>query len=230
MTPAPLHSLFERLFGGTDGAGRIDARHTAELAAGMEHGDPTKGELADNPERSTALLAAYLDGGLDDAAQQEVHARLSQSPARVHEVASADAFLEAMASAGATAPADLVTAIIARNRPATVSKLPPRRSFAIWKWSGVAVAVAVLAVLVIVGRQSVPTDTAVPVAVKSVPRSVADQMPHQVAKPQAPQRSSSPAMAPATSKENPPGQVTAPTKPSMAPEGFDVVPNNPVKR
>lgn len=235
MTPATLHSLFDRLFGGTDGAGRIDARHAAELAAGMEHGEPTNVELDDDPERSTALLAAYLDGDLDDAVQQEVHMRLSQSPALLHEVASADAFLDAMASARVAAPAELVATIIARTRPATVLTPPQGRSFAIWKWSGMAVAlaVAVFAVLVFIGRQSVPTDTSVPVAVKSVPG--ADW--GEIAPPLVTKRRTSPKVDPKTMEVAPPLEpagdaATLPLSrarnPAFAPEGMDIMPRDSV--
>jgi len=227
VTPGTLHSLFERHFGGTDGAGRIDARHAAELAAGMERGDPTNGELADNPERSTALLAAYLDGGLDDAAQQEVHARLSNSPAQVHEVASADAFLDAMESARVTAPADLVTTTISKRRTAAVLIPPPRQSSAIWKWSGmvVAVAVAVVAVLVIVNHHAVPTDNAVPIATKAVPGKVASPETPMIAKPQIPHGGVPlPGATPAASEESTPRTHPRREQPTMAPEGLDTAP------
>ena len=224
MTPGPLHSLFERLFGSADGASkdRAHARQAADLVAGLKDGDSQ--ELADSPERSTALLAGYLDGGLNEAAQRELHSRLSQSPAAFEEVASADAFMEAVTAARETAPADLVAATLARGRPAAVSTVAPKRFPGIWKWSGavLVLAAAAIAVLVIVGRQSVPTDTTAPMTAKIAPgRTAAPQGPAVAGKVVAPSR---PAMVPAGNEATVPSPRSQ--KPAMAPEGSDAVPGS----
>lgn len=173
MSQGSLHSLFERLFGNADDApkGNEHARHTAHLASGFDaQRGSGHGELADNPEHSTALMAAYLDGGLNETAQQDIHARLAQSPAALHDLDSADAFLSAITQEPQIAPADLVASVIARNRPtASVSKVAQKRIPVFWQWSGalVGLAVAVVAAVIILNRQSLPTDVTTPIIAKS---------------------------------------------------------------
>jgi len=233
VTPGTLHALFERLFGGTDDAAKdsAHARQTAHLAADLDHGE--------SDTLDVVQLAAYLDGGLDEAKQNDLHARLSQSPAALHDLASADAFLEAMAAAREAAPAGLVASTIAISRPAATSPSSPRRSFPIWKWSGVVLAMAVAAIMavLIINRQTVPTDSTAPITAKAVPNpAMAPDVP-KFAQPQAPKgtdhaptmagKKEAPAnMAPAASEE--PMLLPSPRreKPSIAPESFDTVPGS----
>lgn len=231
-----LHSLFERLFGGKDGAPKTDgdARLTAHLSARLDEQRAAWQEVSDGPEGSPALTAAYLDGGLGEAAQQDFHARFARSPADFHEIASADAFMDAIAAARETAPADLVASTIARSRTATVLVLPSRRTV-LWKWSGIAVAMvaAAIAVLVIVNRQMPPTDSKTPSIAKTAPGSGTVPQSPVIAQPQDIQSPavagkepspSTPAMAPVASPEPAPSPSPRP-KPAMAPEGFDTMPN-----
>lgn len=238
MTPGILHSLFERLFGSTDGAsnGSGHARQVADLAAGLNHGNARHGELAENPERSAAFLAAYLDGGLDEAAQRDIHARLSGSAVAFHEAASADAFLDAITAERESAPADLVASTLARNHPAAVSPSSPRRSFPIWKWSGLiaGLATAAIVVLVIANRQPIPTDATAPITAKAdqspvtaadAPRFIAPQIPKENSS-VAGKKTSPANMAPAASQETMPPPSSRRKMPKMAPESFDTVPGN----
>jgi hypothetical protein len=237
VTHGPLHSLFERLFGHPDGVptGRDHAHDVAHLAAavGRQQGDG-HAEFSDRPEESAATTAAYLDGGLDKAAQRDADRR-ARSPATLHEVASAEAFLHAVETHSEAAPADLVASVIARGRPTTVVKLPASKAFAIWKWSGAALALAAaIAVLVIVYRQSSPTDSSTPIIAKSAPSSAMVPEPSAVARqPQPPQGNTAP--PPVAGKEAetlsmvPVGnQATVPSskprKPSLALEEREVLP------
>jgi len=158
VTPATLHALFERLLGN---AGPPTGDAHAVLAG--------EGELAETPERSIALLAAYLDDGLDAATQQALHARMARSAAALHDVASADAFIDAVTAAMETAPADLVAASLSRSHPARAIR--PRRSFRLWTWSG---AVAALATAALVGWVSIdhhapPLPTLLPITATLTP-------------------------------------------------------------
>ena len=231
MTPGTLHALFERLFGGTDDAAKdsAHARQTAHLAADLDHGE--------SDTLDVVQLAAYLDGGLDQAKQNDLHARLSQSPAALHDLASADAFLEAMAAARETAPADLVASTIALSRPATVSPSSPRRSFPIWKWSGVVLAMAVAAIVavVIVNRQPVPTDTTAPITAKAVPNPAMAPDAPKVAQPQIPKGTDhAPVMAgkrvppanlaPAVSEETMPTHLPSLSEPALVPNAPEIMP------
>ena len=237
MTPGTLHALFERLFGGTDDAAKnsAHARQVAHLAADLDHGELDTLDVVQ--------LAAYLDGGLDEAKQNDLHARLSQSPAALHDLASADAFLKAVAAVRETAPADLVASTIAMNRTAATSPSSPRRSFPIWKWSGVALAMAVAAIVavVIVTRQPIPTDATAPITAKAVPSPAMAPDAPQVAQPQIPKgtdhapvmasKKVPPAnMAPAASEEAMPLPSSRKEMPKMAPESIDTAPGSPLSR
>ncbi|CUW41238.1 conserved protein of unknown function [Magnetospirillum sp. XM-1] len=188
MTPGTLHALFERLFGDADNVADNAAhpRQVAHLAADLDHGE--------SDTLDVVQLVAYMDGGLDEAKQNDLHARLSQSAAALHDLASADAFLENVATSRDAAPADLVASTIAMSRPAAILPSSPRRSFPIWKWSGVALAVTVaaLAVLVIVSRTAPPTDTTQPVTAKSAPIPVAPADGPRLAQPRPRQGGSTP--------------------------------------
>ncbi|MBX9633484.1 MAG: hypothetical protein K2X44_00760 [Magnetospirillum sp.] len=238
MTQGPLLSLFERLFGGTAGVAESGshARQIARLAEGLQSGDARHGELSDDPQQSAVLLAAYLDGGLSDSAQRDVHARLSQSPSALHEIASADSFLNSVSAAREAVPADLIAAALVQHRPATA----PRRSVALWKWSGVALAMAAgaIAAVALINRQHLmPADPATPLTAKIAPAPVTEpaQQPPMLAQPQPPEgkpqapmvarkKTPAPAIAPAASPKTAPQPSTRPAKPQMAPEGFDSMP------
>ncbi|MDO8605145.1 MAG: hypothetical protein Q7R40_01285 [Phaeospirillum sp.] len=230
MTPGPLHALFERLFGEADNAARgsVHAHQAAHLAASLDRGESDALEV---PE-----LAAYLDGGLDEASQQNIHARLSQSPSALHEAASADAFLGAVKASQLRAPVDLVASILTNGQPTGISASSPPRSFPIWKWSGVALGmvVAVLAVMVIVSRTAPPTDITQPVTAKSAPTPVAPADTPKLAQPQPRQGENKPPvvagekvaptyLAPTALEETMPPSSRTKSMP-FAPEGADIMP------
>ncbi|CAA7627261.1 hypothetical protein [Magnetospirillum sp. SS-4] len=200
MTPGPLHALFERLFGNADNAAGdgVHPRQVAHLATGLDRGESDALDVAE--------LAAYLDGGLNETGQQDIHARLSQSPTALHDAASADTFLDALAASREAAPADLMASAVAMSRVAATLPSSPPRSFPIWKWSGVALAMAVaaLAVLVIVSRTAPPTDTTQPVTAKSAPTPVTPADGPRLAQPRPRQGESTPPPVVA-------GEKTAPT-------------------
>jgi hypothetical protein len=239
VTRGPIHSLFERLFGETDGkrSDAIDAGVAAHLAAAVDQQqDSRHGELSDTPERSVAMTAAYIDGGLDKAAQQDIHVHLSRSPEALHEVVGADAFVKAVEESKEAAPTDLVASVIARSRPTTVLTLKPRRTVAFWKWSGAALALAAaIATLVIVYRQTLPTDSNAPITAKSAPGQVTAPESPKIVQPLAPQgnavppavagkEEAKPKMAPAGNEATVPSSDQP--KPAMAPEGFDTMPGS----
>lgn len=229
VNPGSLHSLFERLFGADDEPSGSDCAHpAADLVVRLDDGWDGGGELDGSPERSIALLAAYFDGGLDDAAQQEVAARLAQSPTAYHDAAGADAFLAAVAGAQSTAPADLVASTISRVRP-SLAPMARRRSI-LWKWSAaLAVLAAAIAVVVIFTHQPMPADKSVPITAKTAPTDALPApmlaQPHAPASPSSPavagKTTPHPAMLPAGSEET----VRRPgARPQFAPETEDSVP------
>lgn len=240
VNPGSLHSLFERLFGGDDApTGRDCAHPTADLTERLDDGRDGGGELADTPERSTALLAAYLDGGLDEAAQQEVAARLAGSPSAYHDAAGADAFLAAVAGAQLAAPADLVASTIARARPSPAPMARQRPM--LWKWSAaLAVLAAAIAVVVVITHQPMPAARSAPMTAKSLPPPAAAPQGPVLAQPQAPEgKLQTPAMLPAGGETVAPmsqdckGSAPCPKKPvrpQLAPEAEDTMPLPPSRR
>jgi len=78
---------------------------------------------------SPALLAAYLDGGLEGEQRAEVMRRLAASPTEFHNVVAAAAPLESVAIE--RAPRDLVEAALA---PDNVTPLRPRSSLPVEKF------------------------------------------------------------------------------------------------
>ena len=98
MSDAKLQSLMSFLFGRPEGAagedvasatgGSIQRRIRQAVAATGDTGGDGRGDVAGNPnanpngetELDSAILAAYLDGGLDDAQRREVDQALAQSP------------------------------------------------------------------------------------------------------------------------------------------------------
>ena len=235
MTTGPLHSLFERLFGGGSAAPEGgDHRLAAELAARLDQGRGDDHEkAAANPEPTTALLAAYLDGGLDEAAQRDIHARLVAAPAALHDAASADAFLAAIEATKQSAPADLVAAELARSMPASGTRPAPRRSFGLsWIWSGAVAAVAIAAIVTLFVWWNSNMTASTPIAVQPIPAVPTEPPPPVLAQPQAPEASpqpaavagkeetkpSAPAMMPAGSEEVVPGAKPHRPKPGMVPD------------
>lgn len=90
----------------------------AELWAALGSGEQGGG-------LSPALLAAYLDGGLDGEQRAEVQLRLAASPEEFHNAIASVAYLESLVIE--SAPRDLVDAAPAHS-PDNVTPLPPRGS------------------------------------------------------------------------------------------------------
>ena len=240
MSPGPLQSLLDSLFGDAAGVSPTGsyAHEAAELAAGLSRGEIEPEELADNPDHSVVRLAAYLDGALDETTQQELHGRLSRSPALLHDVMSADAFLDATLKRHETAPVDIVAATLARGRPTSTSTSSARRSSRIWTWSGVVVAMAAAAVvaMIIVSRHAVPTDSTVPATASNAPAPQDAPGTSKLAQPQPSGGIPTTPVLAGKETQHPPvstilpaaGPDTVPKakmpKPIMAPESFDTAP------
>jgi len=88
----------------------IDAELLAELAARLRAGAPSLSEL--DAGDWVRLLAAYLDGGLEDEAKRQLESRLALSPAALQDLVAARAHLDATASHRKSAPSELVDAAI----------------------------------------------------------------------------------------------------------------------
>jgi hypothetical protein len=113
-----LASLFEAMVGDArlsgDKAVSVNvSRFAAELAARLPTGEPSA-SLDTDMNDQVAMLAAYLDGGLDDSARQWVEALLAASPAELQNAIASLVHLENIARVRSAAPDDLVDAAIAR--------------------------------------------------------------------------------------------------------------------
>jgi hypothetical protein len=110
---------------------RIDTELSAELAARLRAGAPSLAAL--DAGEWVRLLAAYLDGSLDDAATRRLENQLALSPAGLQDLVAARAYLDATASHRKSAPSELVDAAVAEwlkgssdtLRPAEVIAFPP---------------------------------------------------------------------------------------------------------
>ena len=110
---------------------RIDTELSGELAARLRAGAPSLAAL--DASDWVRLLAAYLDGGLDDAAKRRLENQLALSPAALQDLVAARAYLDATASHRKSAPSELVDAAVAEwlkgnsdtLRPADVIAFPP---------------------------------------------------------------------------------------------------------
>lgn len=208
MDRIQLDSLLQRHFSAaeTAAADPDHARAMALLAAALD--EDSAGETA----VSTAELAAYLDSGLDAAARRGVEDRLARSPAALAEALAAESFLLRAVPAPASA---------------TVVALAPEKSRSAWRWSGLALALAaaVVAALVLLNRAPPPTDTAIPMAVQTVP--VQPAAPVQPAVPPPPvvaeKKAPPPAVVPAASPETMPVQAARKPKPALVPAASEEV-------
>lgn len=223
MTQGPLHSLFQRVLDGDHvPAAPPHALEAVVLAEGLRGNEDDDGiELADTPERSAALLAAYLDGGLDDEAQRDVYTRLSRSSAALHDAASADALLDAVAASKSAAPAALVAAALARGRPVAVMAAEPRRRLWLWRWPGasLALAAASLAVMIIASDLFVPAPTTFVYGPAVLHSS-------DIVEPQALVAPPRPVVAEEKALPRPPSMVTAGAQ-AVVPNGKDCQPHTP---
>jgi hypothetical protein len=108
-------SLFEAILSdaGTQAAesARLDAvLAAAELSERLAEAEPRPDiDTGDLP----ALLAAYLDGGLDESERHRVEALFAASPADLHDAAAMLAHLDAIVARRSSAPSDLLEAAIA---------------------------------------------------------------------------------------------------------------------
>jgi hypothetical protein len=112
-----LASLFEAMVGDAgvsgDRAASVNlSRFAAELAARLSPG-AANASLDTGMNDQVAMLAAYLDGGLDDSARQRVEALLAASPAELQNAIASLVHVEDIARARSAAPGDLVEAAIA---------------------------------------------------------------------------------------------------------------------
>jgi hypothetical protein len=112
-----LASLFEAMVGDAgvsgDRATSIDvSRFAAELAARLSP-SAANASLDTDMNDQVAMLAAYLDGGLDDSARQRVEALLAASPTELQNAIASLVHLEDITRARSAAPGDLVDAAIA---------------------------------------------------------------------------------------------------------------------
>lgn len=106
-----LERLIDRLFG--DGAEALpppDAADMAEFAAHLAQPDRPPGTPEGDPAEP---LAAWLDGGLEDAARDAFEADLARAQGERHDLESAQAFLDTVIAHPLAAPADLVDAAVA---------------------------------------------------------------------------------------------------------------------
>ncbi len=220
-----LHSLFERLLGETDGLPKGDdlERRAARLGSYIgEMDEPGEDERMKAADCSMALLAAYLDGGLDSAKQADVHDRLSRSSAAFHDLAAADVFLDTVAARLEPAPPELATVIPVRTSAPAAA---PKRVRPFWRWYGMAIALAAaVAAVIIVHRQTLPTDATTPVAAQTAPGpegSGASRTGKEGA-------SSSPPVVPAASEDIAPELPSTRARPAMAPEGLETMPGKPM--
>ena len=113
-----LASLFEAMVGDVSVSGDKAAsvnvsRFVAELAIRLSTGEQ-HAWLGTGSNDDVAMLAAYLDGGLDDSARQKVEALLAASPAKLQNAIASLVHIEDIARARSAAPGDLVEAAIAR--------------------------------------------------------------------------------------------------------------------
>ncbi len=155
MSDKKLDSLFERLLGEPeDVSSSLDPTDIAALAAALdaEQGPAAPPAMSGDP---TALLAAYLDGGLDERQRQAFEANLAAAPAELHEAQASLAFAAAVAAERATAPRSLVATALTMLPEAPKAKPRQRSSFFAgfvsarsWQWSALAAAAAVVVVAV----------------------------------------------------------------------------------
>jgi hypothetical protein len=111
-----LASLFEAMVGDAGVSGGMAAsvdvsRFAAELAIRLSTGEPNA--ASDSGNDHVAMLAAYLDGGLDDSSRQKVEALLAASPAELQNAIASLVHLEDIARARSSAPGELVDGAIA---------------------------------------------------------------------------------------------------------------------
>jgi len=120
-------SLFEALLGDSGvplaQPVPIDAELLAELSRRLRAGAPSIEEL--DPGDWIRLLAAYLDGGLDDDAKSRLETRIAASPEALQDLLAARAHLDATASHRKSAPSELVDAAIAAWSKASADAVRP---------------------------------------------------------------------------------------------------------
>lgn len=177
MTPHPLHAIFERIFGDGEMPDATARARKAGLSDLDVHSLST--EIEPHPhvapgysstDSDTAIMAAWLDNGLEGPALEDFNARLAHSPELLEDASSAEAFLDAARASPQSSPTALVQAAIETGRPSAKGPAPSHRGW--WKWSviGLAMAAAVAAIVLISPRQA-PTDQKSPMTAGQVPRS-----------------------------------------------------------
>jgi hypothetical protein len=115
-----LTSLLEAIVGDVsrpneEPAPNIVGNLTAELTARLRSDDPNRSPETNTGDR-IAMLAAYLDGGLDVSTRRQVEALLAASPAELQDAMACLVDLDDVESRRASAPVDLVDAAIAAWR------------------------------------------------------------------------------------------------------------------
>ena len=180
MTPHPLHAIFERIFGGGDmpdaaagarkaGLSDLDVNSLASEIEQHPHVAPTPSSTVSD----LAIIAAWLDNGLDGQALEDFNARLPHSPELLADVSSAEDFLDAVKASPQTASAAAVKAAIEAGSFAVLAPEPSRLKWpAWWKWSGIALAMAAAAIaaIALISPRPAPTDQKAPMTAGQVPQ------------------------------------------------------------
>ena len=105
-----LTSLFEAIVGDVsrpneEPAPNIVRNLTAELTARLRSDDPDRPPETNTNDR-IAMLAAYLDGGLDESTRRQVEALLAASPAELQDAIACLIDLDDVESSRASAPVE----------------------------------------------------------------------------------------------------------------------------
>jgi hypothetical protein len=179
VTPHPLHALFERIFGDaqtpdTADRARKDGTSSFDVHSLAMEIEPQPHDTAPSTDSDIALVSGWLDGELDGPALERFSARLAHSPELLEEVSSAEAFLDASNASVQKASPAAIKAAIEAGRPRAKVPTPRHQKWqAWWKWSGIALAMAAVAIvaIVLVSPRHAPTDKTVPMTAAKVPNS-----------------------------------------------------------
>ena len=169
-----IASLFEQLLGDPEEFAKRPTVADAALAAAHLSAtlDAVEPESVPNAGAGDpiALVAGYLDGGIEDQERRKVEASLATSPAELHDAAASLSFLDDIAARTSAAPADLVDTAITELRAAqpVAARQTARRRFGwsvrAWQWSGALAAVLILIAIGLdrIGQQAPKQFTTIP--------------------------------------------------------------------
>src|SRR5215471_14243673 len=188
MDKIEIHRLLEQLLNESDSAreDRIIVDRAALLRALTEAKATGKADSA-----ALDKLAAYLDGAFDADEHETFSAEIAGSPAELHELESADAFLAAVSSEATAVPEELVAEAARVAQRENIKSLPKRGGFlnsASWgrqlAWGGgaaAALAATVLIAIAVSSRDSglyfaLPRGSSVPVRAGDQPLALPPQI------------------------------------------------------